>query len=497
VSHGPLDRLYARLGDRYVPAYFKALYLSSIAMVASATFTLSVVYDEAAWRYLVVFAVGCLCVVASLWLCARRSRRHLEPALRWQRGERGTDSAERAWQSATTAVTSQVLPAFIVCLFGAGLPFAAVIAVMFGLDASAIALLVTSILIFSLHPIVLHSLGFELYLGPLKRDIARDLPVDVERRPGNATLQRWLLITLPCITAVNGLFVAIYTQDDPNRLPLSIALSVVVNLVWTLMLLVLAVRFVLRPVEELTRAARQIRAGDLTARAAPEREDELGLLVMEFNRMTGDLQGARERLVSAREEERRRLRRDLHDGLGSVLAGVRVQLEAAGRALDRDPSRVEALLRDASQATAEALADLRRLVYALRPPALDALGLVGAVREHAQSLSGPDSPVFEVDAPDELPALPAAVEVAALRIAQEAMTNVARHAGATRCEVALALGDGLRIEVRDDGAGVNGAKPGVGTVSMQERAGELGGTLAIEPADGGGTVVRAVLPLAT
>jgi signal transduction histidine kinase len=105
--------------------------------------------------------------------------------------------------------------------------------------------------------------------------------------------------------------------------------------------------------------------------------------------------------------------------------------------------------------------------------------------------------VFEVDAPDELPALPAAVEVAALRIAQEAMTNVARHAGATRCEVALALGDGLRIEVRDDGAGVNGAKPGVGTVSMQERAGELGGTLAIEPADGGGTVVRAVLPLAT
>jgi signal transduction histidine kinase len=220
-------------------------------------------------------------------------------------------------------------------------------------------------------------------------------------------------------------------------------------------------------------------------------------------RLTADLQRSRQRLVTAREEERRRLRRDLHDGLGPALAGVAMQLGAAQALVDRDPAKVRTLLGTLQDQLRAAIADIRRLVYDLRPPALDELGLAGALREQAtrftteQTASADgDHPTVRVEAPERLPGLPAAVEVAAYRIATEALTNVARHAHARACTLRLACNGGLELEVRDDGCGLpDRPRAGVGLASMRERAAELGGTCTVEALAGGGTLVRARLPL--
>ncbi len=216
-------------------------------------------------------------------------------------------------------------------------------------------------------------------------------------------------------------------------------------------------------------------------------------------RLTNDLQRSRERLIAAREEERRRLRRDLHDGLGPTLGSLALKLDVAGDMVEGDPAATRTLLRGLKEQAQSAVADVRRLVYALRPPALDDLGLLGAIRETAAQHDAGRLRI-SVDAPERLPPLPAAVEVAAYRIAQEALTNVARHAGASRCTVRLALDeqDGrLQLEVADDGRGLSPARGrGVGLVSMRERAEELGGECVVESLPEGGTRVRASLPLA-
>jgi len=211
---------------------------------------------------------------------------------------------------------------------------------------------------------------------------------------------------------------------------------------------------------------------------------------------TGELQRARERLVAAREEERRRLRRDLHDGLGPALAGAALKVEAAENLFASDPDAASGLLEDARAEIQDAVADVRRLVHALRPPALDELGLVGAVREQAERLSVGEHPHVEVDAPEQLDPLPAAVEVAAYGIALEAMTNVARHADAGTCIVRISVNGALELEISDDGHGFpSDHRAGVGMASMRERAEELGGTCEVEQVDGCGTRVRARLPL--
>src|SRR5215213_4590890 len=221
-------------------------------------------------------------------------------------------------------------------------------------------------------------------------------------------------------------------------------------------------------------------------------------LVASAVRLTVDLQHARERLVLGREEERRRLHRDLHDGLRPTLAGVVLGLDAVRRALGGDQVAVQQLVDRLKADVQAAVADTRRLVYELRPPALDELGLVAALRKQAASLGLDGQGIqVQVEAPDRLDGLPAAVEVAAYRIALEALANARRHAQARRCQVRLALENGLRIKVRDDGRGLP-ADPadGVGLASMRERAGELGGWCEIAPAPNGGTSVRAWLPVA-
>jgi signal transduction histidine kinase len=214
-------------------------------------------------------------------------------------------------------------------------------------------------------------------------------------------------------------------------------------------------------------------------------------------RLMGDLQRSRERLIAAREEERLRLRRDLHDGLGPTLAALVFKIGLIRDTMRNDPERTDRLLLELGGETKGAIDDIRALVYALRPPALDELGLVGALREQSALLS--ESAGFEIDVESaELPELPPAVEVAAYRIVTEALTNVVRHARASRCAVRLRLDERLFVEISDDGIGLaDGARMGIGLRSMRERAAELGGSCEIAPGRGRGTQIRVDLPVTT
>jgi signal transduction histidine kinase len=213
-------------------------------------------------------------------------------------------------------------------------------------------------------------------------------------------------------------------------------------------------------------------------------------------RLTADLQHSRERLVTAREEERRRLRRDLHDGLGPVLGALTLKLDAARNLLATDPEAVDRLLLDLKAQSQGAVADIRRLVYELRPPALDDLGLAPALRQYANQISSMNGIPVTVEMPETLPPLSAAVEVAAYRIVQEGLNNVVRHAKASNCLVRIAINGSLEIEITDDGVGLlPDRQAGIGLISMRERAEELGGTFLAGAGPEGGTRIYARLPL--
>ncbi|ACZ83579.1 sensor histidine kinase [Streptosporangium roseum] len=269
-------------------------------------------------------------------------------------------------------------------------------------------------------------------------------------------------------------------------------------------------------------------------------------------RLTADVRRSRERILTTREEERRRLRRDLHDGLGPTLASLAMTVDEARLRLERDPEAVEGLLIRVRDQMGTAIIDVRDLVYGLRPPALDDLGLVGSLR----ALADAPGPRVDIAVVGPLGDVPAAVEVAAYRIAQEALTNVRRHAQATTALVRVELvragtdhagveqtgppaagggsdrsggaedggggsdrsggaedggaagrraaGTGaaargeLRLSVADDGIGLpERVRGGVGLVSMRERAAEAGGSCMVGPRPGGGTEVIVRLPLET
>jgi signal transduction histidine kinase len=216
-------------------------------------------------------------------------------------------------------------------------------------------------------------------------------------------------------------------------------------------------------------------------------------LVLDALRMAAALQQSREAIVSAREEERRRLRRELHDGLGSALAGIALTLQAARNA---GGPQGDELVEGAREQTQAAVADVRRMVRGLRPPVLEDLGLAAALRAHADRL-GPLE--VELDLPEPPPTLPAAVELALYRIATEALTNVVRHAHARRCRLTLWTdGDEVVLDITDDGDGLAAdAAPGVGLRSMRERAAELGGRVELATCPAGGLAVEVRLPRAT
>ncbi|HZG84302.1 sensor histidine kinase [Paenibacillus sp.] len=230
--------------------------------------------------------------------------------------------------------------------------------------------------------------------------------------------------------------------------------------------------------------------------------------------LANDLQESREKLVLAREEERRRIRKNLHDDLAPRLAALALNAATAQKYVEKEPATAIEMLTDLRQVIRSTVSEIRTMVHDLRPPALDELGLLGAIRERIHELAKParllaaeqeGEPLrIELQAPAPLPALPAAVEVAAYRIVVEAVVNVIKHAQATVCEVRLDVRDANRlvVEITDDGTGSvvrtassAGGKGGIGLQSIRERAAELGGHCTIERGEDGGTRVYASLPL--
>lgn len=219
-------------------------------------------------------------------------------------------------------------------------------------------------------------------------------------------------------------------------------------------------------------------------------------IAVRATRLSEQLQQSRERLVTTREEERRRLRRDLHDGLGPLLTGVALSADAAANLATRCPEQVPALLASVRTDSRTAIAEVRRIVDDLRPPALDELGLAAALEVRAAQTSrrSDGAPLRAVIDADDLPPLPAAIEVAAYRIATEALTNVVRHSTATSVVLRLHCAGELCLEVADDGSTVGAWSDGVGIGAMRERAAELGGDCSAGPTPDGGRV-RVSLPL--
>jgi signal transduction histidine kinase len=216
--------------------------------------------------------------------------------------------------------------------------------------------------------------------------------------------------------------------------------------------------------------------------------------------LAADLDRARLRIVAAREETRRRLGSDLHDGVGHQLAGLARQAERAMHVLERDPTAARGLLAEVTQQLNAAIAQVRGLAHQLHPPELELLGLAGALRERAQTHTGL---VVRIDAPDTLPPLPTAVETAAYFIALEVLTNVAKHANARSCHIRLALVNDasalgppvLELNIADDGRGLPpDMRHGLGLLSMQARAADVGGVCRIESIPHGGTSVSVCLP---
>jgi signal transduction histidine kinase len=212
-------------------------------------------------------------------------------------------------------------------------------------------------------------------------------------------------------------------------------------------------------------------------------------------RLNRELQLSRQKIVTAREEERRRLRRDLHDGLGPTLAAQMFRLGAAQELLDKNPQKTAKILDELQDGIEGTLSHIRQLVYELRPPLLDQLGLKGAITDFvSQHEAGVE---INLELPEQLPSLKAAVEVAAFRIMQTGIDNVVKHARASHCDVRLTVIDGnLNIDITDDGVGIAVKyMAGVGLTSMRERAEELGGTFAIAPTKLRGTHLAVSIPL--
>ncbi len=223
-------------------------------------------------------------------------------------------------------------------------------------------------------------------------------------------------------------------------------------------------------------------------------------LAVGWVQLADDLRRSSVAIVSAREEERRRLRRDLHDGLGPSMTGVSLGLRTAIRQLERFDDRAAVtpahhLLAQVADEVDTVVVEIKRIVRDLRPTALDQLGLLGAVAEFSRRFG--DAVEIHLLLPAEPVELPAAVEVATYRIVTEALTNVVRHAHAARCWLTITTGPSVTIDVVDDGIGIAaGERHGVGITAMHERAVELGGSMRLLPNRPCGTRVQVLLPAA-
>lgn len=232
--------------------------------------------------------------------------------------------------------------------------------------------------------------------------------------------------------------------------------------------------------------------------------DAVNLSLQEQSRLRGELQAVAQRLLTVQEDERRTLSRELHDDIGQSITAIKLAATSlTDEGLAAEPQVRREILDEVIAIADQTVLKLRNLSLLLRPPQLDSLGLEAALRGQVALLSRNSRLTIDLQVGPVAGRLPAAAELACFRIAQEALTNVARHAGAGSAEVTVSIedtdtGEALVLRVADDGRGLDPARPvGLGLVTMRERAAQLGGRVTISPRPGGGTLVCATLPIAT
>ncbi|NJN19600.1 MAG: sensor histidine kinase, partial [Oscillochloris sp.] len=223
--------------------------------------------------------------------------------------------------------------------------------------------------------------------------------------------------------------------------------------------------------------------------------DELKMREQALEQSNRSLIQSRQAIVTVREEERRKLRRDLHDGVGPTLAAQVFRVGVAQQVATQNPQKAAEMLIDVEFGIRGTLTDIRELAYGLRPPLLDQLGLLGALSDIAKQQEG--RVAVRLDLPSDLTNVSAAVEVAMFRIVQTAIDNVTKHAQATCCAIQLKLAEqSITLSIVDDGIGIADRHiPGVGLTSMQERAEELGGLFRVRSVHPHGTLVQVTIPL--
>jgi signal transduction histidine kinase len=211
--------------------------------------------------------------------------------------------------------------------------------------------------------------------------------------------------------------------------------------------------------------------------------------------LNNNLKISRQKIVTAREEERRRLQRDLHDGLGPTLAAQIFRIGVARNMLEKAPAKTAVMLNDLERDIGQTLTDVRRLVYSMRLPLLDQFGLIGAISDFVRQQQ--ERIPINLSLPEQLPPLNAAIEVAVYRIFQTALDNVIKHANATTCTIYLkSEHDNLILIIEDDGMGLpENVTEGVGITSMRERAEELSGTFHVVPRHPQGTRLQVAIPM--
>jgi signal transduction histidine kinase len=325
----------------------------------------------------------------------------------------------------------------------------------------------------------------------------------------------------------------VLTDIPTEQLESSVASAVREKLFWwagTILVTVLVVnlamsRLVIRRLERVARSLTRFGRGELDLRLKPDSPDDIGRLAGAFNEMGRNIQAAEaksnalsedvrrhaarqrnllKKLITAQEEERRRVAHDLHDDLGQDLAGLAVGLEGVEQLWADPPEQVRQRLRETRARVAEMTDRAYDMILSLRPSALDDLGLVPALRIHAERTLGKAGTQFEIDSRTLAVRLPPETETALFRTLQEALGNVVRHGRASRVRVTLASRNGVfEGEVVDDGCGfdpatvpTDGSGPrGLGLLGMQERVALCGGTLEISSAPGAGTRIRIRVPL--
>jgi two-component system sensor histidine kinase UhpB len=301
-----------------------------------------------------------------------------------------------------------------------------------------------------------------------------------------------------------------YVRRSPERSTVElVGVLAVIGIAVTLAVNALILWLALRPLDQLERTAARVQKGDLDCRvpASPVADRELERLTRTFNAMLDNLAAYRERLrevaaraLGAAEEERKRIARELHDETAQMLAALLIRIRVVRGA--RDAAATDALLEDMRAEVGQALEGIRRFARGLRPPALDELGLVPAIESHVRYLAEIARLDITVDADELGHGLPPEAELALYRIVQESLSNVVRHAGATRAAVRIAREpDRVVVTVDDDGRGFDPAEvaarePGrLGLFGMSERAIYLGGRAEVTSTPGAGTRVRAEVPL--